>query len=536
MKFRRIVLLLIVVAMLLAVASPALAQNSTHVVQPGETLFSIARSFGLTVEQLAAANGITNPALIYVGQVLVIPGGAPSPTPGTGAPQTYVVQVGDTLYRIALRFGTTVDVLVSLNGLTNSNVLYVGQVLIINPGGGTTQPTSVPATNVPPPPTTAPGNQTVTYTVQPGDTLLAIAIRFGTTVSALVQLNGLASPDVISVGQVLTIKQGSGQPQPTATPQNQTVTYTVKPGDTLGQIALRFGTTYQQIALLNNLSNPDIIAVGQVLIIKQGSGPQPTPIPATTVAPTGVATTAVPTTVPTVVPTAVPTTPSGPATPTQIVGPVVIPSNASNLVTNSSFTGQVRPVIFGEVNVFESWEPFYCDQPYTQQKCPAPRQGSGNPPGLMMGRPEYKPTDVANRVHSGKTAQQWFCFWRTCDAGIFQTVTTTPGAVCVAGAFVQSWSANGTGFTSDLQTADQRANSTWFIRVDPTGGTSAFANSILISRGFGYGDGIYDKYVEISYQFAATSNKATVFFENLRLWPISNNDNYIDDVYVRCTK
>ena len=78
----------------------------------------------------------------------------------------------------------------------------------------------------------------------------------------------------------------------------------------------------------------------------------------------------------------------------------------------------VRGVIFGEVNVYEGWEPFYCDQPYTPTRCPAERIGSGNPPGLLMGRPEYKPTDIANRVHSGATAQQWFCFFRTCRAGV----------------------------------------------------------------------------------------------------------------------
>jgi hypothetical protein len=108
--------------------------------------------------------------------------------------------------------------------------------------------------------------------------------------------------------------------------------------------------------------------------------------------------------------------------------------------------------------------------------------------------------------------------------------------VCEVGAYVQSWSANGTGFLSDLETADQRANSTWFIRVDPTGDTNAFASHVLVSRGFGFADGIYDKYVLITYLFNATSAKATIFFENLRLWPISNNDNYIDDVYVRCTQ
>ncbi len=477
MNIRRIFILLAIVALLLAGVTTAFAQNQTYVVQPGDTLFSIARSFGLTVQQIAAANGITNPALIYAGQVLVIPGGS-----GSGSETvTYTVQPGDTLFFIALRYGTTVNALANLNGLTNPDVLYVGQVLVISAGSG------VPPTQPPPtePPTTQP-------------------------------------------------------PPPT-----ENVTYVVQPGDTLGQIALRFGTTYQQIALLNNISNPDRIFPGQTLIIRQGTTPTPPPTSEPTVEPTAEPTTeptAEPTAEPTVEPTSEPTTEptaeptEDPDIPTPIVPVVTVPANAPNLLTNPGFEGSVRPVIFGEVNVYENWEPFYCDEPYTTSKCPALRQGSGNPPGLQMGRPEYKPTDIGNRVRSGLTAQQWFCFWRTCDAGVFQTVSTTPGAVCEAGAYVQSWSANGTGFTSDLQTADQRANSTWFVRVDSTGGTNAFANSVLTSRGFGYGDGIYDKYVRISYTFTATSTQATVFFENLRIWPIANNDNYIDDAYVRCTK
>jgi hypothetical protein len=239
--------------------------------------------------------------------------------------------------------------------------------------------------------------------------------------------------------------------------------------------------------------------------------------------------------------TAVPTTPPttvapGEESPTPIVPVVTVPADRPNLFANPDFEGAARSVTFSEVNVLPSWEPFYCDQPYTAEKCPALRQGTGNPEGLVMGRPDYKPTDLPHRVHGGDTAQQWFCFFRACRAGVFQTVATTPGATCETGAYVQSWSANGTGYTSDLLTQDQRANSTWFVRVDLGGNTNAFADGVQISRGFGYGDGIYDQYVLISYTFTATGSRTTVFFENLRLWPIANNDNYIDDAYIRCTQ
>src|SRR5574341_255137 len=118
MKYRRHLMILAIVILLLATTAHALAQSQTHTVQPGETLYSIARRYGLTVEQVAAANGITNPALIYAGQVLIIPGGS-APSPGGTGTSTYVVQAGDTLFSIARRYNSTVAVLVQLNGLAN---------------------------------------------------------------------------------------------------------------------------------------------------------------------------------------------------------------------------------------------------------------------------------------------------------------------------------------------------------------------------------------------------------------------------------
>jgi hypothetical protein len=153
-----------------------------------------------------------------------------------------------------------------------------------------------------------------------------------------------------------------------------------------------------------------------------------------------------------------------------------------------------------------------------------------------MGRPEFKPSDVANRV-AGQTAQR-FCFYRVPSRNF--RFETTPGHTCEVSAWVQTWSASSTtgtdgqNFTSTTATADDRANSTWFIKVDPTGGTYAFGPGVLISQPFTYDFGHYDKYIQIRFTFTAASNQATVFFENLRLWPFPFNDSYIDDAAVRC--
>lgn len=116
--------------------------------------------------------------------------------------------------------------------------------------GSSPAPAPAPA----PQPAPAPSGD-VHYTVVSGDTLGGIASRFGTTYQHLAQINNIANPNLIFAGEVLLI---TGSAAPAAT-------YTVVRGDTLSGIATRFGTTYQQLAALNNISNPNLIYTGEVL-------------------------------------------------------------------------------------------------------------------------------------------------------------------------------------------------------------------------------------------------------------------------------
>lgn len=100
---------------------------------------------------------------------------------------------------------------------------------------------------------------TSTYTVQSGDTLSSIAAKFGTNYQALASLNGISNPNIIYVGQVLRVN-GSAS--------TGSVYYTVRAGDNLSAIASRYGTSYQSIAALNGLANPNLIFAGQTLKIK----------------------------------------------------------------------------------------------------------------------------------------------------------------------------------------------------------------------------------------------------------------------------
>ena len=213
---------------------------TSYTIRSGDSLSSIASRFHTTVNAIARANNIANPNLIYAGRTLQIPDGFDStPAPpvnisGSGGSQTYTVRSGDTLSGIASRFGTSVAALASRNGISNPNMIYVGQRLVVGAG-------APPVTTTPTP---APQQGSSTYSVRPGDTLSGIASRFGTTVSTLASLNGISNPNLIYVGQTIRLPGGSG-PAPVA-PTGPV------PGPTTGGIS-----SAQLRAIMPNLSQAD---------------------------------------------------------------------------------------------------------------------------------------------------------------------------------------------------------------------------------------------------------------------------------------
>jgi LysM repeat protein len=205
--------LALALALTASLAGTACAEGSVvHVVQRGENLFRIALRYGVTANSLAAANGLSNASRIYVGQRLVIPTGgessSPSPSEGSEASLSgvHVVQRGENLFRIALRYGLTSGALAAANGIANPSRIYAGQRLVI-PGRG-----NAPATPAQP----APASQS--YTVRRGDTLSAIARRYGISTWTLAQTNGIRNPSFIYVGQVLRIPQDGSSVVPAPAP------------------------------------------------------------------------------------------------------------------------------------------------------------------------------------------------------------------------------------------------------------------------------------------------------------------------------
>jgi LysM repeat protein len=169
-------------------------EGVTYVVRWGDTLFSIAQKFGTTVDAIKAANGLTSDFII-VGQELIIPvDGAVPPEPyppSPGGPTVHIVQPGENLFRISLCYGTTVEAIARANNIMNPWFIYVGQKLDIPTGGDGGMP--------------SPGPGGKTYVVQPGDTLYSIAVRYDTTVQALMVANNLSNPNLIYVGQTLRV-------------------------------------------------------------------------------------------------------------------------------------------------------------------------------------------------------------------------------------------------------------------------------------------------------------------------------------------
>ncbi|NWG16639.1 MAG: LysM peptidoglycan-binding domain-containing protein [Chloroflexi bacterium] len=182
-----------------------------HTVRAGDTVGQLAALYGSSVDAIIQANGLGQSAFIQVNQVLAIPVRVPNPVTPTPSPApivsipveplpgttvvngniVYMVQPGDTLFRIALRFSTTVSTLARLNGIVNPNLIFAGQALFV--------PVTVYPQPIPPTPSPA------TYVVQYGDTLFRVALRFRVSIVALIQANGILDPNRIYVGQVLLI-------------------------------------------------------------------------------------------------------------------------------------------------------------------------------------------------------------------------------------------------------------------------------------------------------------------------------------------
>lgn len=202
---------------------------------------------GFQYSSLGEINGINAKVdLDYFTEDIFLSNSSKIPTPEIPPPhpndtETIIIQRGDTLSNLAVQYGTTVERLVELNNISNPNLIFAGNTLLVPINDGK--------------------KQTVTYTVKKGDTLGSIAKRYGISVQQLINANNIKNPNLIYVGQILTI------PTESNIHDMNHILYTVRRGNSLYQIARKYNTTIAHLVRLNRISNPNLIYVGQVLRI-----------------------------------------------------------------------------------------------------------------------------------------------------------------------------------------------------------------------------------------------------------------------------
>ena len=209
---------------------PMLNENY-YIVQSGDSLWSISKKFGISVDKLKDINNL-NSNLLSIGQKLLVKDTSSSDDVGV----YYTVKAGDTLYGIANEYGLSVDELKTINNLKNNN-LSVGQKLLISGTGEVI----------------GDGADYDTYIVKSGDNLYAIARKYGISVDKLKDINNLSS-NLLSIGQKLLV------------PKVGSKTYVVKAGDNLYKIAGENNTTVSDIINLNELPTTNL-SIGQVLYL-----------------------------------------------------------------------------------------------------------------------------------------------------------------------------------------------------------------------------------------------------------------------------
>jgi LysM repeat protein len=263
---------------------PSSTAVPTNTTVPSATAVPSSTAAPTSTPQATATATATNTLVVPPTQEQIVPTTTPVATATTSAPINaelpgrviHTVRAGETVGKLATLYGSTIDAIIAANGLNESAFIRVGQSLVI-PVRLTAPATSTPTVTPVAPAASATPQPPVTtvYVVRAGDTLNRIAARFNTTAATLAQLNGIANPNIIRVGQQITIPTGGGAPPvvvtsvspATATPVAAARTHTVRAGETLFRIALRYGVSVSRIAQANGINDPNRVFVGQVLVI-----------------------------------------------------------------------------------------------------------------------------------------------------------------------------------------------------------------------------------------------------------------------------
>lgn len=224
---------------------PLQTTPATYVVQPGDTVSSIANVFGLRTVDVLMWNGLSWRSVIYPGQTLALtgtaaPAAAPAAASAPVATASHVVVAGDTVFGIAQKYGLTVDAVLAANGLTRASVIYPGQSIALNGTAAPPAAAAAPAATAVTPAPAATGAQT--HTVVAGDTLFAIAQKYGTSTASLLALNGLGAGAIIYPGQSIAVAAAPAPaPAPAAAPTTPAQSFAALDAEQAGNATLIIG-------------------------------------------------------------------------------------------------------------------------------------------------------------------------------------------------------------------------------------------------------------------------------------------------------
>ncbi len=236
------------------------APTFTYTVKSGDTLGEIAQEHNVSASTLCMLNGIRSNSTLQVGQRLKIPGQAPTTTPATtqkSSAKYHTVRSGDSLSKIASNYGTTVSKLCSINGISSTSTLSIGQKIYLT---ATTASTSRANSSS--------SSKATHHTVRSGDNLSSIAKRYGTTVSELCAINNISSSATLQIGQKIELSGSTSISAPTSTSSLSDGYHIVRSGDTLSGIAAKYDTSVSELCRLNNITSRTTLHLEQKIKIK----------------------------------------------------------------------------------------------------------------------------------------------------------------------------------------------------------------------------------------------------------------------------
>ena len=277
-------------------SSEQATSTGSYTVVSGDGLYAIARKTGTSIQDLLSLNGLTLNSTIYPGQVLKLSStsevsaseeatttaeetsseeSASNEVEKSSSAGSYTVVGGDSLYAIARKTGTSIQDLLSLNGLNLNSVIHPGQVLQLSNAyeSPSTEETVTTTEETASSEETSTSGNAQMYYVHEGDTLYRIARNNGISLSTLLEWNNLSVDSPIHPGQGLIVSYGSSSSteeaeETAASSESTETTYTVQPGDGLWRIAKNHGLTLDELKSMNQLTS-NIIQPGQVLIVSK---------------------------------------------------------------------------------------------------------------------------------------------------------------------------------------------------------------------------------------------------------------------------